>query len=257
MVFYYTNFFDTIKSGDIMLITSTSNEKIKNLIKLKEKKYRDTENLFYVEGIDLIQEAYKNNCLEKLYILENNPVPFDIEYTYITKEVMKKISDLESISPYFGVCKKIKERPYGNKIIALDNIQDPGNLGTIIRSACAFNFDTIILSEDTVDLYNPKTIRSTKGMLFNTNILVRPLKNLLEELTDYDIYGTDVTNGINIKEEQFKDKVVIVIGNEGKGLSNEVRNICNKFIYLPMNNSCESLNASVAASIIMYEVNNK
>lgn len=240
-----------------MLITSQSNEKIKNIVKLKEKKQRDKLNLFFVEGIDLITEAYKNNCLKELYVLENNEIPFDIDYTYVSKEVMKKISDLESISAYFGICEKKKEKPIGSKVIALDNIQDPGNLGTIIRSACAFNFDTILISDDTVDLYNPKTIRSTKGMIFNTNVIIKKLPEYLKTLTDYDIYGTDVTKGINIKEETFKDKIVIVIGNEGKGLSKEVKNICNKFIYLEMNNSCESLNASVAASIIMYEVNNK
>lgn len=240
-----------------MTITSINNDKIKEICKLKEKKHRDKTKNFFIEGIDLVNEAYKNNSLEELFILENEEVPFDIKHTFVSYEVMKKISDMESISPYLGICKKIETKPLTDKIIILDDIQDPGNLGTIIRSAVAFGFDTIILSEHTVDLYNPKTIRSTKGMLFNTNVIVKNIKEFIKELKDYTIYGTDVNNGIDIKEETFNEKIAIVIGNEGKGISKEVKELCNKFIYLKMNESCESLNASVAASIIMYEVNNK
>ena len=139
----------------------------------------------------------------------------------------------------------------------LDGIQDPGNLGTIIRSAVAFNFDTVVLSRNTVDLYNPKVIRSTKGMLFNMNIIVRELDSFINELDGYIIYGTDVINGNNIRDIDVADKLGIVIGNEGRGISSNVKDLCDKFIYIDMNNDCESLNASVAASILMYEVNNK
>lgn len=170
---------------------------------------------------------------------------------------MKKISDMESISGYYGVCRKIKERELGNKILLLDNLQDPGNLGTIIRSGVAFNFDTIVLSNDSVDLYNPKVIRSTKGMLFKINIVNRDLKKFILENDDYLIYGTDVIKGISVREIDKDKKIGIVIGNEGKGMSLEIKELCNKFIYIPINGKCESLNAGVAASIIMYEVNNR
>ena len=168
---------------------------------------------------------------------------------------MKKISDMESISPYYGVCNKLKESNIGNHVLYLDNIGDPGNLGTIVRSAVAFNFDTIILSYNTVDLYNPKVIRSTKGMLFNINIIVSDIDEL--KLDDYLIYGTDVKNGIDIRCEDIPDKIVIVIGNEGKGISDKVREYCQKNIYIPISNRCESLNAGVSAAIIMYEVMKK
>jgi len=238
-----------------MIITSVNNDKIKEIVKLKEKKYRDKYNVFFIEGLDLINEAYQNNAIKELFVLENTQVPFEIKYTYISKEVMKKISALESISPYFAICNRISEKQLGNKIIILDNIQDPGNLGTIIRSATAFNFDTIILSHTTVDLYNPKVIRSTKGMLFNNNILVKNLIDFIPTLKDYTIYGTDVTNGINIQNELFPEKLAVIIGNEGQGISEEVKLLCHKNIYLKMNKDCESLNAAVAASIIMYEIN--
>ena len=164
---------------------------------------------------------------------------------------------MASISEYFGICSKKVENNIGNRLLVLDDIQDPGNLGTIIRSAVAFNFDTIVLSTGTVDLYNPKVVRSTKGMLFNVNIITRDLDKYLDELEDYVIYGTDVNDGVNIKEEDIPSKVAIVIGNEGRGISEEVRRHCSKFIYINMNDKCESLNAGVSASIIMYEVMNK
>ena len=181
----------------------------------------------------------------------------DIPCTYISLEVMKKISDMESVSGYYGVCSKKSEDTIGNKIVILDGIQDPGNLGTIIRSAVAFGMNTIVLSDKTVDLYNPKVIRSTKGMLFNINIIVRELVSFMSNLDEYTIYGTDVVDGINIHDEKINNKIALVIGNEGTGIRDEVKELCDKFVYIGMNNLCESLNAGVAASILMYEVYNK
>ena len=241
-----------------MLITSLNNDKVKELVKLKDKKYRDENDIFFVEGEDLVKEAYKNKLLSHLYIVDGTENNYsDIPCTYITKEIMKKISAMESISNYFGICNKKQEKELGNKLLILDNIQDPGNLGTIIRSAVAFNFDTIVLSTDTVDLYNPKVLRSTKGMLFNINIIVRDLNNFVDTLDGYTIYGTDVESGIDIKNEILSNKLAIIIGNEGNGISNEIKNKCHKFIYIGMDNKCESLNAGVSASIIMYEVYHK
>lgn len=240
-----------------MLITSVNNDRVKELVKLKDKKYRDKVDMFFVEGYDIVLEAYKNNLIKELYVLDGSDNPFKMDATYVGYEVMKKISDMESISSYYAVCYKKKEFDVGNRLIILDNIQDPGNLGTIIRSAVAFNFDTVILSRDTVDLYNPKVIRSTKGMLFNINIIVREIDKFIPLLDGYTIYGTDVINGNNIRNEDIDSKVGLVIGNEGRGISDKVKKICDKFIYIDMCDNCESLNASVAASILMYEVNNK
>lgn len=240
-----------------MLITSVNNDRVKELVKLKEKKYRDKFNLFFVEGYDIVSEAYKNGVIKELYVLDGILCDMDVPITYVSLDVMKKISDMESISEYYAVCYKKKELEIGNRLIILDGVQDPGNLGTIIRSAVAFNFDTVVLSRSTVDLYNPKVIRSTKGMLFNINIIVRELDKFINNLDGYVIYGTDVVDGNNIRDIDISDKLGIVIGNEGRGISDSVRNLCNKFIYIDMNNDCESLNASVAASILMYEVNKK
>ena len=241
-----------------MLITSLSNDNVKELVKLKDKKYRDSNDLFFVEGKDLCDIAYENGLLREIYILDGYDNIYDgIPVTYVSENVMQKISDMASISEYFGVCSKKVENVIGNHILVLDDIQDPGNLGTIIRSAVAFNFDTLVLSRGTVDLYNPKVVRSTKGMIFNINVIVRDLETYLSELEDYEIYGTDVDDGIDIKNEHISPKVAIVIGNEGRGISEEVKKYCKKNIYINMNDKCESLNAGVSASIIMYEVMNK
>ena len=240
-----------------MLITSLNNDRVKDLVKLKDKKYRDKNNLFFIEGYDTILEAYKNNVIKELYVLDGIECEIDMPFTYVSYDVMKKISDMESISEYYAVCCKKEEKEIGNRIIILDNIQDPGNLGTIIRSAVAFNFDSVILSSNSVDLYNPKVLRSTKGMLFNMNVMVRDICSFIEEIEDYTVYGTSVLNGIDIRNEDIPSKIAIVIGNEGNGISDIVYNLCDKYIYIKMNDKCESLNAGVSASILMYEVNNK
>lgn len=238
------------------LITSLDNKKIKHLNKLKDKKYRDEEGLFLIETKNLIDEAYQSNLLEELYLLEDSNISYDVKTYYVTKEVMQKISNLKSPSEAVGIVKKLVPRDYQNRLLILDNIQDPGNLGTIIRSAVAFNIDTIVLGKTCVDLYNDKTIRASEGMLFKINILRKDLSTFLEELkkNNYTLYGTEVTGGKVLNTVTFSSKCAIVIGSEGKGISPEIKKLINKNIYIPMSYQTESLNASVAASIIMYEM---
>lgn len=240
-----------------MLITSVNNEHIKELCKLKEKKYRDKLSLFLIEGEHLIDESLKENLLTEVFALEGADYNYD-NITYVTESVMKKLSSTDSIPKVIGVSKKRKEENIGSRILILEDIQDPGNLGTIIRSSVAFNIDTIILSPKTVDLYNSKVIRSTEGMIFHLNIIIRDLEIIIKDLKkeNYLILGTNVNNGINIKDIKVPSKYALIIGNEGKGMSSEISNLCDKNIYIKMNERVESLNASVAASILLYEINN-
>lgn len=243
-----------------MVITSVNNEYIKKLCKLKEKKYRDMEKMFLVEGYHLVMEAYNAKLLNRIILLEGEKVPiYDIDITYVSIDVMKKLSDVVSGSHVIGIVKKKEDKKIGNRILILDDIQDPGNLGTMIRSARAFEFDTIVLGKNSVDLYNPKVVRSTQGMLFYVNILVRDLGCFINNLKEdnYVIYGSDVRNGIDVREEDIPSKIAIVIGNEGNGISDEVKKLCDKNLYIKMSDEVESLNAGVAASILMYEVDNK
>ena len=243
------------------IITSLENKKIKYINKLKNKKFRDEEGIFVIETKHLVEEAYKSGFLTELYLvdtnIESNILEDDkINKYQITKEIMNKISSLESPSNFLGLVKKLPTLNYGNRLLILDNIQDPGNLGTIIRSAVAFNLDTLILSNDCVDLYNDKTIRSSEGMLFKLNILRKDLNTFLAELknNNYTIYGTDVVNGSIVGEIKFPKKYAIIIGNEGKGMSELTKKSCDFIATIPMIGEINSLNASVSAGIMIYEV---
>lgn len=242
-----------------MLITSVNNEHIKDIIKLKNKKYRNEKNSFIVEGKHLVIEAYKSGLIKELILEKDELFPMAVPTTYVTNDIIAKISDMETPSNVMAIVNKKTEEEIGEKVIILDDIQDPGNLGTIIRSALAFNIDTIILSPNTVDLYNPKVIRATQGMIFHINIIIRDIKEVIEELKDkdYKIVGTKVTNGIDVRDSKTYSHFALIIGNEGRGMSEELDNLCDEYLYIKMNDNCESLNASVAASILMYELNNK
>lgn len=243
-----------------MLITSVHNEHIKELLKLKEKKYRDATGLFLVETKHLVIEAYKAGLIKELILDSDELFPMDIKTTYVSKEILKKLSSLETPSKIMAVVKKKPATDIlGEKILILDKIQDPGNLGTIIRSAVAFNIDTIVCSKDTVDIYNPKVIRASQGMLFHINLVVDNPENIINMLKeqDYKIVGTKVTNGHDVRTSSIYSHFALVIGNEGQGISKNIDKLCDEYLYIKMNENCESLNASVAASILLYEINNK
>ena len=242
-----------------MYISSVNNEFIKDTAKLKEKKYRDITGTFLIEGEHLVDEALKNNLVKSIIVNEDFPYETKENKIVVTKEVMKKLSDNVSVPKIMAIVKKKEENAIGDKVLILDRIQDPGNLGTMIRSAIAFNFDTIILSDDTVDLYNSKVLRSTQGMLFNVNIIRDNLINKITELKEkkYLILATKVTNGTDVKEYKTNSKFALIIGNEGSGVSEEVLKLCDDYLYINMNSKCESLNAGVAASILMYELGGK
>ena len=242
-----------------MLITSLNNEHIKEILKLKEKKYRDLSDTFLVEGRHLVLEAHREKKIVELILEQDELFPLDVNTLYVSSNVMNKLSNLKTPSNVMAVVEKLDEKPIGEKILILDNVQDPGNLGTIIRSAVAFNFDTIVLSPKTVDLYNPKVVRSTQGMMFHTNIIIREPVSFINELKNegYKIVGTKVTNGTDVRESKTYSHFALIIGNEGKGMSEELSELCDEYLYIKMNDQCESLNAAVAASILMYEISNK
>lgn len=240
-----------------MLYTNIKNNKIKEIKKLNQKKYRDRENLFLVEGEHLVLEAYKKGMIEELILEQNVVFPIDVPTIYVTNDVINYISELESPQSIMAVCKKMEENDILNdRILILDGIQDPGNLGTIIRSAVAFNIDTIILSNDTVDLYNSKVVRASQGLLFHLNIIRKDLLEIIPSLKekDYKIIGTKVTHGNSLKTLAKIKKFAIIMGNEGNGIKEEISELCDEFIYIEMNDLCESLNVGVATSIILYEL---
>ncbi len=243
-----------------MLITSLDNDRIKGYIKLKERKYRKKTNTFIVEGLHSVLEAYKTGSIIELILEKDEVLPFDLPCVYVTNEIINKISSLETPSNIMALCKINNDNvELGNKILLLDNLQDPGNLGTIIRSAVAFNVDSIVLSPDCVDVYNPKVLRSTQGMIFHIPIIVRDLFETIDTIKKEEIpvYGTRVEFGEDVSSLKEKDKVkyALVMGNEGNGVKRELLEKCDKNLFIDMSEKVESLNVSVAASILMYELN--
>lgn len=243
-----------------MLISSTNNNYVKKICRLHHKKYRDETSTYLVCGYHLIEEAQKQDLIEEIILLEGETYETTKKNTSVTPPVMKKLSQLDSIPPIIAVAKKRSTEPITGNTIILENLQDPGNLGTIIRSAKAFNFETIIINKGCVDVYNDKVLRATQGMIFHTNIIIKEdLEQTIKDLKNigYEVLGTSVRNGENIKNITTNKEYAIIIGNEGQGMSSSLEQLCDKNIYINMNKDCESLNASVAASIIMYEVSNK
>ncbi len=240
-----------------MNIESVNNQRVKNWLKLKDKKYRDKTNTFLIEGDHLLKEALKRDLVLEIIALDESFKESGIPFYLVSTPVMKKLTNQVSYSPVVAVVKKLEPKNISGNVCILDNIQDPGNLGAIIRSAVAFNIDSIILSNDTVDLYNDKVIRASEGMLFNANFIKGNLKEIIPDLKNkgYKIYGTNVNNGDHLKNIDFSLKTGIIMGNEGQGMKKELEKYCDNMINIPISSECESLNVAVATSIIFYEIN--
>ena len=239
-----------------MIYSSKDNKKIKYIKKLNEKKYRDEFNEFLIEGEHLVQEAYKCGVLKELILLDGIELDINVPKIYVTESIMNYISELNTCCSVIGICRKKRDKLMGNRLLILDDIQDPGNMGTIIRSSVAFNIDTIILSKGCVDIYNSKVLRATQGMIFNINIVICDLESIIKDLKgEYKILGTDVNNGKDLKSIEKVEKFAIIMGNEGNGVKSSLLDLCDDYIHIDMNNNCESLNVAVATSIILYELN--
>ena len=241
------------------VISSLQNERIKNLSKLLSKKFRDLEGKFLVEGEHLVEEAFKSGLLLEVIKCEDVLGEYNVPTTLVTYEVIKKLSNTVNPQRIIGVVKKIEEKELGSKVLILDDIQDPGNLGTIIRSSLAFNIDSIVLSNNSVDMYNDKVIRSSEGMIFHLNIVRRDIKELIKELHNdgFKVYGTKVDGGTSVDKVNVTNKYAIVMGNEGNGVKDEVLDLCDDYLYIDISDKVESLNVGVATSIILYELNKR
>lgn len=254
----------------MQIITSKDNENIKNIKKLKERKYRDLNNEYIIEGIKIIKEAINEKAnIKKIIVCEeclaNNLLDDKLLYEiakydciYVTKKIFETITDVSNPQGILAIVEKNNKREINYKediIIALDGIQDPGNLGTILRTIDSANLTQIIVSKDTVDAYNQKVVRSTMGAIFRINIVeVENLKETLKNIKKhkYKIMCTDLSANKNIYEADYNKKI-LVIGNEANGVTQEVLELADEKIIIPMLGKTESLNASVATSIIIYE----
>ena len=230
------------------MVLSDNNQKIKDLIKLNMPKYRKELQMFIVEGPHLVNEAREANLLIEAFSIEEKA-----GYTQISEKTMKNISHTDTLVREIGLCKMINKNDYSDKMLLLDGIQDPGNLGSLMRSAKAFGFNTIVLGNGTCDIYNDKVIRASQGAIFKLNFIKESLEEFIPKLNDYIVYGTNVKKGISVSNCIKNKKIALVLGNEGNGISHSVDSLIENNIYIPLEN-VESLNVTVAGSILMYEL---
>lgn len=230
------------------MITSVHNEKIKDLVKLGTAKGRKEANRFIVEGPHLVEEAKKCGVLMETYTTKE-----EIDGTLISEAVMKKICNTVTPTSVIGVCKMFDNSLQEGHILALDALQDPGNVGSLMRSAVSFGFNTILLGDGCVDIYNDKVIRSSQGAFFKLSFIKQNIVDFLSLLEGYTIYSTNVIKGKSVSSVPKTKKMMLILGNEGKGISEEINNLNFDNLYIPLKNM-ESLNVSVAGGILMYEL---
>ena len=245
-----------------MVISSKDNELVKEIKKLKEKKYRD--NKFVVEGIKMLKEAIIEKAdINLIVVSQEAEKNIDVDISkynkiIVTDKVFKTLTDVVSPQGILAIINKKENKDLdisSDYIIALDGIQDPGNLGTIIRTADSASLKQIIVSKNTVDAYSPKVIRSTMGAIFRVNIIeVESLAYTLKKLknNNFNIITTSLDTNNSIYDISY-NKSVVVIGNEANGVSREVLDLADYKVKIPMLGKTESLNASVATGIMIYE----
>lgn len=242
-----------------MLYSSLQNPKIKEVCKLKQKKYRDESGLFLVEGETALIEAFRKKALTEVFVREGTSFSMDVPISFVTDKVMEALSSLDSIPNVIGICRKNRSLEITDRIVILENVQDPGNVGTIIRSAVAFHVGTVFLTKGCADPYSPKVQRAMQGMGFHISITEGDPHTFLSLLKEkgIPIYGTKVNTGKEVFRLYKREKFAIIMGNEGRGISSSIQEYCDDFLWIPMSPLCESLNVGVAASILLYELDKK
>ena len=258
-------------------ISSKDNKTLKYISKLiSSAKYRQAENRFVVEGVRLCEEALKNDASIDIFICSTSAAQkySDIveklelrSYkTYICDDrIFCALSDTKTPQGVLCVVKTLDKQAHfdtiknNGLILALDNIQDPSNLGTILRTADALGISGVVLSSDCCDIYSPKVVRGSMGAVFRIPFYIT--NELSKFINDFNDYGKSFAcvlddTAVSLSEVNFSTPALAVIGNEGNGVSCDVINSCQSKLYIPMHNNAESLNAAVAASIVMWEMKN-
>ena len=255
----------------MQVISSKDNEFIKHIKKLKDKKYRDESNEYIIEGIKLIEEAVKEQeKIKKIIVCENTTKTYEIptnvrleiakyECIYVTEKIFNSITQVTNPQGVMAIIEKSPENQEidftQDLIVILDDVQDPGNLGTILRTIDSIGLSQVIVSKDTADCYNPKVVRSTMGAIFRVKVIeCEDLEKTLKEMKKhkFSILTTSLQTENSIYDVKYK-KDVIVIGNEANGVTEKIQNLADKKVKIPMLGKTESLNASVATGVILYE----
>lgn len=240
----------------IQVINSKENPKIKDVVKLSRQSERIKRQEFVIEGFHLLEMALKTGLVKSVFVLkEIKEIPFEIEQYIVSKDIMRKISTEVSPQGVVAVCKFLPKNitSFSNKVLYLDGVSDPGNLGTLLRTALAFSYKTVILSENTCSIYNQKVIQSSQGAIFNLNVISDD-GNIIDllKLKQYQIISTEINGSELLSKIKAENKHVLVLGNEAHGVSKNILNKSDLRVRININ-EIESLNVAIAGAITMYE----
>ncbi|RXS88678.1 MULTISPECIES: RNA methyltransferase [Geobacillus] len=243
-------------------IESPKNARVKQWKKLLTKKGRDETGLFLLEGFHLVEEAVKSNApLVELMVDERTAIPpgwdVSVPVVIVTEAVMRAISSTETPQGIAAVCRKLPAELEGVKTaLLIDAVQDPGNLGTMIRTADAAGIDAVILGEGCADVYNPKVVRATQGSLFHLPVVKGDLVQWIARFKEQGIpvYGTALENAVDYRTVPPSSSFALLVGNEGSGVRREWLEMTTETIYIPIYGQAESLNVAVAAGILLYSL---
>lgn len=258
----------------MLCITSKDNINVKNAVKLKKSsKFRRETGLFIAEGVRICMDAvYSKACIDTLFVTEKAAQKYPTEYNslsqcadktfIVSSPVFSFISDTQTPQGFLCIIKALDKScqfdtiKNSDKFLALDNLQDPNNLGTILRTAEAFNISGVILSRDCCDIFSPKVVRGSMGAVFRLPFMIcDSVCEFIKNNRQLNSYAAVVSHDAKkITQTVFKTPCLVAVGNEGNGLKAETVNACTECITIPMDGRAESLNASIAASIIMWEM---
>lgn len=245
-------------------IESNKNPQVKQWKKLHTKKERDKSRTFMIEGFHLVEEALKSDVvIQELIISETTDIPSgwnvdDLSITIVTEKIMQEISDTDTSQGVAAVCEQYSVNEGGkfSRLLLIDAVQDPGNLGTMIRTADAAGIDAVIIGEGSVDVYNSKVIRSTQGSIFHIPIIKENLHDTILKLKQNEIkvYGTSLKNAVDYKQASVGNSFALIVGNEGNGVESDLLEKTDQNLYIPIFGRSESLNVAVAAGILLYHL---
>jgi RNA methyltransferase, TrmH family len=241
------------------MITSVKNERVKAWKKLHNRKERNNTKTFIIEGFHLLEEAWKSDwVIQEIIAEEAVELPNwcqDYKVERVSAPVFEQITQTQTPQGVAAVLEmKEATKRKGNYLLLIDSVQDPGNLGTMIRTADAAGMDGIVLGNDTVDIYNDKVLRSTQGSIFHIPIYHASLLDEVKDLQQngFKIWATALLNAKKYNEIQIDEKVALILGNEGAGVKQERIDVADEIVTIPIYGKAESLNVSIAAGILMY-----
>ena len=239
----------------IINISSKQNTKIKEIGKLiSDNSYRKERKEFVIEGFHLLEMALEDNLVKAIFSLEPlKNIDEKITNYIVSEDILKKISTQKNPQGVVAICSMRKEKEIShNNVLYLDGVSDPGNLGTLLRTALAFSFKDVILSKGSVSLYNEKTISSSQGAIFRLNIISGDEQNLINlKEKGYKILATEIKGSVELKNIKKSDKQVLILGNEAHGVNEKILNLADERIRIDIN-EIESLNVAICGAIMMH-----